>query len=91
MPLRTKQHETICPLGDPLLRNTIMAVIDTSRSANVSNGGFAVISSLYATFAGWNDARQTRNSLNKLTDRELEDIGLVRGDIEDIAAKAGFR
>ncbi|MEP5152356.1 DUF1127 domain-containing protein [Planktotalea sp.] len=68
-----------------------MAVIEATRSANVSNGGFAVFSSLYATFAAWNDARQTRNTLNKLTDRELEDIGLVRGDIEDIAAKSGLR
>lgn len=33
----------------------------------------------------WNDARLTRKSLNALTDRELDDIGLTRGDIELIA------
>ncbi|MDC1297520.1 DUF1127 domain-containing protein, partial [Octadecabacter sp.] len=33
----------------------------------------------------WNDARMTRNSLNKLSARELDDIGLMRGDIEGIA------
>lgn len=32
----------------------------------------------------WNDARETRNALSKLTDRELEDIGLCRADIEAI-------
>ena len=33
----------------------------------------------------WNDARVTRHSLGKLSDRELDDIGLCRGDIELIA------
>jgi len=32
--------------------------------------------------ADWNDARVTRNALSKLTDRELDDIGLCRGDID---------
>lgn len=31
---------------------------------------------------------QTRNELAALTDRELADIGLVRGDIEGIARKS---
>jgi len=30
----------------------------------------------------WNSARITRKSLNRLTNRELDDIGLCRGDIE---------
>jgi len=34
----------------------------------------------------WNDARVTRNSLSRLSDRELADLGLVRSDIENIAA-----
>jgi uncharacterized protein YjiS (DUF1127 family) len=34
----------------------------------------------------WNDARVTRKALGKLTDRELDDIGLCRGDIDEIAA-----
>ena len=33
----------------------------------------------------WNDARVTRNALGKLSDRELDDIGLSRGDIPYIA------
>ncbi len=30
----------------------------------------------------WNSARITRKSLNRLSNRELDDIGLCRGDIE---------
>ena len=30
----------------------------------------------------WNDARSTRLALGKLTDRELDDIGLCRGDLD---------
>lgn len=37
-----------------------------------------------AVFKTWNDKRITRNELNKLTDRELDDIGLSRGDIDEI-------
>lgn len=38
----------------------------------------------------WNDARLTRNALNKLTNRELDDIGLCRGDIETIGVQRRF-
>jgi len=43
------------------------------------------IASISATVAAWNDARVTRNALTTLTDRELDDIGLVRGDIDSVA------
>ncbi|OIQ73820.1 hypothetical protein GALL_445370 [mine drainage metagenome] len=35
--------------------------------------------------SAWNDSRVTRKSLGKLSDRELDDIGLCRSDIEVIA------
>ncbi len=31
----------------------------------------------------WNQSRQTKNELSKLTSRELADIGLTRGDIHN--------
>ena len=34
-----------------------------------------------------NDARATRKALSKLSDRELDDIGLTRGDIDAVARK----
>lgn len=36
----------------------------------------------------WNLGRQTRNALHKLSDKELDDIGLERGDIDVIAQSA---
>jgi uncharacterized protein YjiS (DUF1127 family) len=42
------------------------------------------------TVKGWNDARLTRNALNKLSNRELDDIGLCRGDIETIGVQPRF-
>jgi uncharacterized protein YjiS (DUF1127 family) len=35
--------------------------------------------------AAWNDARVTRKALEALSDRELDDLGLNRGDIDAIA------
>lgn len=53
------------------------------RSTTVKSG-FSFIA-LIGSVVAWNDARMTRNSLNKLSARELDDIGLVRGDIDFIA------
>jgi uncharacterized protein YjiS (DUF1127 family) len=33
----------------------------------------------------WNERRATRNALSQLSDRELDDIGLTRGDIDVVA------
>ena len=65
-----------------------MAAIDF-RTATVKNG-FSIVS-MIASVVSWNDARMTRNSLSELTTRELDDIGLVRGDIEAIATGALIR
>ena len=39
----------------------------------------------------WNRVRQTRNELNSLTTRELNDLGINRGDIPFIARRAARR
>ena len=66
-----------------------MAVLDTTRATTGSFGSTGriggVFTSIVNTVVEWNDARVTRNALNRLSDRELEDIGLCRGDIEAIA------
>jgi uncharacterized protein YjiS (DUF1127 family) len=59
-----------------------MAAIDF-RNTTVKSG-FS-LSSVIGAIAAWTDARMTRKSLNQLSARELDDIGLVRGDIESIA------
>lgn len=67
-----------------------MAALDTNRVAGaraLSGGRIArAFSALVAAVAAWNDARVTRNALSKLSDRDLEDIGLCRADIEILTA-----
>lgn len=61
-----------------------MSVYTTNRTNTAASTGF--FGAIVAAFAGWNDARVTRKSLSHLSDRELDDIGLCRGDIESIVA-----
>ncbi len=62
-----------------------MAALDTTRSLGVSGQTGSLFSKIGAYVVAWNEARVTRNSLNALTDRELDDIGLIRGDIDMVA------
>lgn len=60
-----------------------------TQSRPVADGVFGGVSglsftSLWASITAWNDRRSTRNELMKLSDRELDDIGLSRGDIDDV-------
>ncbi|HKK97995.1 MAG TPA: DUF1127 domain-containing protein [Marivita sp.] len=61
-----------------------MAAFDTTRPTYaVGHKGFgSMFTSIFAAVSDWNDARLTRNALNTLSDHELEDIGLTRGDVE---------
>ena len=63
-----------------------MSSIDSFRTHTAATGG------LFSRFQGavqrWLDVRDTRNALYRLTDRELSDIGLSRGDIERVARSA---
>jgi uncharacterized protein YjiS (DUF1127 family) len=65
-----------------------MAAYETPRTAPF--GAISIfravqnISAVMTAVANWNDARVTRKALSKLSDRELDDIGLCRGDIERI-------
>ncbi|MBF9049112.1 DUF1127 domain-containing protein [Roseobacter sp. HKCCD9010] len=62
-----------------------MAII-TNRPLGAGFSAVTLIAGLVAKITSWNDARVTRASLSRLSDRELDDLGLVRGDIDDIAA-----
>lgn len=67
-----------------------MAVFSTTRpltSGQVSAGRITkALFNVFAAVSAWNDMRVTRNSLAKLSDRELDDIGLSRGDIDHLSA-----
>lgn len=68
-----------------------MAVQDSTRVAPF--GAIAVFRAVanaegfVANFMEWNERRLTVKELNKLSSRELEDIGLTRGDVAEMAAK----
>ena len=68
-----------------------MAAIDFSRaahgSASVANRFGTFFSTMIGAVVAWNDARVTRKALNALSDRELEDIGLIRGDIDNVIGR----
>jgi uncharacterized protein YjiS (DUF1127 family) len=62
-----------------------MTTLDTTRTAASRTFGANVastVTALVGRVAAWNDARITRNALAQLSEHELEDIGLSRGDIE---------
>ena len=61
-----------------------MAVIDTTRTA-APVGVFGGFFKLFSAVSASNDARLTRKALSQLSDRELDDIGLQRCDINRIA------
>jgi len=67
-----------------------MAAFETSLPVAGWSAGktTAFIKTLMKRVTAWNEARMTRNALNKLTSRELDDIGLTRGDINAIAARS---
>ena len=65
-----------------------MAAFETTRPAPF--GAISIfrlvgfIGDTVAMLSAWNDARVTRKTLGNLSDHELDDIGLCRGDIEMI-------
>ncbi len=56
-----------------------------SASVEIAAKVSRFVATVADAIADWHDARLTRKSLNGLTDRELDDIGLTRGDIEMVA------
>ncbi len=62
-----------------------MAMYDTNRTSSLSLEISArisrAVSVLMTGFADLRAARRTRAALSNLTDSQLEDIGLCRGDI----------
>ncbi len=45
---------------------------------------------LTRSFKAWRQYRETSNELNRLSQRELADLGISRSDIPAIARKASF-
>lgn len=64
-----------------------MAMLDTPRAAARGHASTGFFARLIGTLLSWNDRRATRKALSRLSDRELEDIGLSRSDIDVIARR----
>ena len=63
-----------------------MAAFETSATAPMgaisTQGILKFVATHVDALRGWNDRRVTRKALYSLSDRELDDIGLCRGDVE---------
>jgi uncharacterized protein YjiS (DUF1127 family) len=57
-----------------------------SRTAGASTGN-SLLGRLTTWFSEQRRYRQTMNELSTLSERELDDIGLTRGDIESVARR----
>lgn len=64
-----------------------MALLDTTRAPAHGFATPGFFARLVGTLLSWNDRRATRRALSRLSDRELDDIGLCRGDIDAIARR----
>ena len=67
-----------------------MAFLDIYRTTTFTKPRSIIvkfISNRFSELANWNDARVTRNALSQLTAQELDDIGLVPGDIDRISRR----
>lgn len=58
-----------------------MSAIESDRGFRVGGVG-SVVAGLASLVSNFRDARRVRRELSCLSDRELDDIGLCRGDIE---------
>jgi uncharacterized protein YjiS (DUF1127 family) len=65
-----------------------MTAFETRRRGSLGTTAnhdlFHLVNTPLAVLKRWNDARVTRKALSSLSDRELDDIGLCRGDIDRI-------
>ena len=64
-----------------------MATFDHFQTARPALPTTGLFSAMLGRVVAWNDRRVTVKMLSKLTDRELRDIGLDRGDIAAFAAR----
>lgn len=61
-----------------------MSAIDTLHAPALARPT-NIFSRIALSVMDWHHARTTRDALYRLTDRELDDIGLNRSDIERVA------
>ncbi len=69
-----------------------MATFETTRpapfGAEITFRFVSYLDAKRASLVEWNNNRVTRNALSKLSNHELADIGLSRGDVDVISGPA---
>lgn len=65
------------------MATTVTRVQPAPAAANA----FSSLSGLVSGVVHWNETRRTRAALARLSNHELEDIGLTRGDIDLIGRR----
>ena len=83
-PIYILSHEAYARWSGTSETGDVMSTIETNRGFAAGGVG-NVFAGLLSALSTWNDARVTRRELSRLSDRELDDIGLCRGDIERVA------
>ena len=83
---RTTRHALV-GLDSHLLRDIGLERADLNEYLGVSKPSFItrVFSGLADTVVKWNNARLTQSALYRLTDAQLNDIGMIRHDIDVLA------
>jgi len=61
-----------------------MTLLQAPRPISTATRPGAILAAMSGAFKTWNDGRATRKSLGKLSDQQLNDIGLIRGDLDSI-------
>ncbi|MDU8943296.1 DUF1127 domain-containing protein [Ovoidimarina sediminis] len=64
-----------------------MAIYDITRQSTGGHSFGERLAELVNRFLTWKDDRATRKALSMLSDHELDDIGLVRGDIDRLTRR----
>ena len=59
-------------------------IVTRAQAAPAATHAFASLTGLVSSLVHWNETRRTRAALGKLSNHELDDIGLTRGDIDQI-------
>jgi uncharacterized protein YjiS (DUF1127 family) len=56
------------------------------RRATASIGGISsIVRAIWQSIQEWRERQRTRNALEDLSDKELHDIGITRGEIDFVA------
>lgn len=61
-----------------------------ARGASLAERFGDALTDTRAAYGRWRLYRRTRDELSTLSDRDLADLGVVRGDIETIARSAAY-